>query len=62
METTTKPLWEKLPAEHRQAWIQQVINFYLPAVISAEEADTLARDEYSDAETLLPVPDPCEAD
>jgi hypothetical protein len=56
MDMTTKPVWEQLPEELRKIWIQQVINFYPPAVVSEKDAVELAREEYADAETLLPEP------
>ena len=56
MDTTIKPAWEQLPEAHRKIWIAQVINFYPPAVVSEKDAVELARDEYADAETLLPEP------
>jgi hypothetical protein len=42
-------------------WIQQVINFYPPNTSSQQEIVDLARDEYNDAESLLPVQEICEA-
>jgi hypothetical protein len=62
MHTNIKPAWENLSEEHRNAWIQQVINFYPPNTSSQQEIVDLARNEYDDAESLLPVQETCEAD
>jgi hypothetical protein len=61
MDTNTRPAWENLSDEHRNVWIQQVINFYPPNTSSQQEIVDLARDEYNDAESLLPVQEICEA-
>jgi hypothetical protein len=61
MDTNTKPTWESLSDEHRNVWIQQIINFYPPNTSSPQEIAALARDEYNDAESLLPVQEICEA-
>jgi len=42
--------------------MQHVVNFYPPNTVSALEAAELAREEYAEAETLLPVTQVCEAD
>jgi len=57
MDTMTKPAWEQLPAEHRAAWIQRTENFYPPNTVSPQEVIELARDEYLDADSLLPDPE-----
>lgn len=62
METKSKPSWESLREDQQQAWIQQVINFYLPTVISPDDALELAKEEYADSETLLPAPEVAEPD
>src|SRR5258706_6459266 len=62
MDTNTKRSWENLSVEHRNAWIQQVINFYPPNASSQQEIVVLAREEYLEAESLLPVPETCEVD
>jgi hypothetical protein len=60
--TNTKIAWENLPEETRAAWTEQVISFYPPNTVSPSEVIELARDEYNDAETLLPVVEACEVD
>ena len=62
METINKTTWENLPATHRDAWTQHVINFYPPNTVSPQEAAELAREEYNEAESLLPVTEVCEAE
>ena len=62
METNAKPTWENLSDEQRNAWLQQIINFYPPNSSTPEEVVELARDEYNDAESLLPVQEIYEAD
>ena len=62
METTNKTTWENLPESHRNTWTQHVLNFYPPNTVSPQEAAELAREEYGDAESLLPVAEVCEAD
>ena len=62
MDTANKPAWENLSEDHRSAWIQQVINFYPPNTSSPQELVELARDEYNDAESLLPLTATCEVE
>jgi hypothetical protein len=62
MDTNTKPEWENLSEEHRNAWIQQVINFYPPNTSTQREIVELARSEYDEAESLLPTAEACETD
>ena len=62
MDMQTKHAWENLSEEQRNTWTQHVINFYPPNTVSPQEAVELARDEYFEAETLLPVAEVCEAD
>jgi len=59
---TKRFTWENLPEEHRTAWVQHVINFYPPNTVSQQEADDLAREEYDNAETELPVVEALEMD
>jgi hypothetical protein len=62
MDTHKKISWENLPETHREAWTQHVINFYPPNTVSPEEAAELAREEYAEAATPLPVAEVCDAD
>jgi len=62
MDIIKKTNWENLPEAHRNSWMQHVVNFYPPNTVSALEAAELAREEYAEAETLLPVTQVCEAD
>lgn len=62
MDMNTKHAWENLSEEQRNLWTQHVINFYPPNTVSLPEAVELARDEYSEAETALPVEEVCETD
>jgi len=62
METKNRPTWENLSEDQRNAWIQSVINFYPPNSSTPQEIIELAKDEYTDAESLLPVREVFEAD
>ena len=62
MDMHNKTNWDNLPETHRTAWLQHVTNFYPPNTISPQEAAELAREEYTDAESLLPVAEVCQAD
>jgi hypothetical protein len=62
MDTNNRPAWENLSEDQRNAWIQNVVNFYPPNTSGQQEIVELARDEYNDAESLLPVQETCEAD
>jgi len=62
MDTQKKSSWENLPEAHRHEWTQHVIKFYPPNTVSPQEAAELARDEYNEADSLLPIPEVCEAD
>lgn len=59
---THKTNWENLSEAHRHSWTQHVINFYPPNTVSPQEAAELAREEYENADSLLPVTEVCEAD
>ncbi len=58
----TKHPWEQLSEEQRNLWTQHVIKFYPPNTVAPQEALELARDEYNETESLLPVTEVCEAD
>ncbi len=58
----TKHPWENLSDEQRNLWTQHVIKFYPPNTVTPEESIELARDEYHEAESLLPVAEVCAAD
>jgi len=62
MNTNNKPSWDNLSEDQRNVWIRQVVNFYPPNSVSPQEVIELARDEYNDAETLLPAEETCEVD
>ncbi len=55
----SKPSWEDLPQEIRNAWIQQTQAFYPVGSTTPEEVNELARYEYdqSESESLHPVTD-----
>jgi hypothetical protein len=57
MESRTKPTWQELPEEIRNAWIQQTQAFYPPGSTTLAEATELAKYEYdqSESESLYPV-------
>ena len=57
---SNKTSWENLSEPHRTAWVQHVINFYPPNTITPHEAAELARDEYSEADALLPAAQQCD--
>lgn len=61
MDMQTKQAWENLSEEQRNVWTQHVINFYPPNTVTPQDALELARDEYNEAESLLPVNEVCEA-
>jgi|GEM_PF-2910548 hypothetical protein len=64
MNIMTKPAWEELSDPHRDAWIQRAINFYPPGSVAMPELIEVARDEYAESDSLLPVvelPDPNQA-
>jgi hypothetical protein len=56
MDAHTKPAWQELPQDIRNAWIQQTQAFYPMGSTTAEEAIELARYEYeqSESESLHP--------
>jgi len=60
----SKPSWDELPENIRNAWIQQTQAFYTVGSTTPEEVTELARYEYdqSESESLHPVaeagPDP----
>ena len=62
MDMHTKHPWENLSEEQRNVWTRHVINFYPPNTVSPQEAAELAREEYAEAESPLPVAEVCEAD
>ena len=62
MDMNTKHTWENLSAAQRDAWTQHIVKFYPPNTVSPQEAVELARDEYNEAESLLPLAEVCEAD
>jgi hypothetical protein len=56
MDAQSKPAWQELPEEIRNAWIQQAQAFYPPGSTTVPEATELARYEYdqSESESLHP--------
>jgi hypothetical protein len=58
----TKHPWEKLSDEQRNLWTEHVTRFYPPNTVTPQEAIELAREEYNETESLVPVVEACEAD
>jgi hypothetical protein len=56
MDVKSKPTWQELPEEIRNAWIQQVHAFYPEGSTTIAEATELAQYEYdqSESESLHP--------
>jgi hypothetical protein len=56
MDTHSRPAWQELPEEIRNAWIQQTQAFYPLGTTTIAEATELARYEYdqSESESLYP--------
>jgi hypothetical protein len=59
MGSPSKPTWQELPEEIRNAWIQQTQAFYPVGSTTLAEATELAQYEYdqSESDSLLPVVD-----
>ncbi len=62
MAMNSKHAWENLPEDQRTVWTQHVIKFYPPNTVSLAEALELAREEYNESESPLPLEAVCEAD
>jgi hypothetical protein len=60
MYMNAKPAWDNLSEVQRTAWIENVIKFYPPDSVTPQDAVELARDEYNDSESLLPIEEICE--
>ena len=60
MEAQSKPAWDELNEQIRNAWIQQTHAFYPAGSTTIAEAIELARYEYeqSESESLLPPAEP----
>jgi hypothetical protein len=56
MDAQSKPAWEELPVQIRNAWIQQTHAFYPLGSTTVAEATELAQYEYdqSESESLFP--------
>ena len=52
MNEESKPTWNELPLEVRNAWIEQTHAFYPPGSTTIAEATELAQSEYEQGETL----------